>query len=104
MTIFDILRDIIKDKSGRLSNDPEFQTAFKSYMVCRYLSMDRRFVNCADYVNKYGGVLTKEQLYHLLVKIVPRHQKTYIQYISKSSTKRSKHKKAKVSDDFNDDY
>ena len=92
MTIFDCLKEIITHKKGNLTEDPEFKRSFNVFMICRYLSMDKRFANAAAHANSVQCVLTQEQMYRMLLSTVPRQQNAYIKYISKP-------KKKKVKDD-----
>ena len=52
-------------------------------MLCRYLSMDPRFVSIAVTANGLQTTLSSEQMYKFLVKTVPRQQRTFIKYISR---------------------
>lgn len=82
MNLFDILKDIIKDKTGKLKGE-EFNKNFSPFMISRYLSMDARFFEQARIANKYQSTLSKEQLYKLLTVSVPQSNKTFIKYIKK---------------------
>lgn len=83
MTLFDCLKDIITLKSGGLNNSPDFKKAFNVFMICRYLSMDKRFSAVAAEANRLQESLTQEQMYQYLLASVPRHRNSYIRYISK---------------------
>ena len=58
MTIFDILKDIIKDKSGTLIESSEFESAFNPFMIARYLSMRKSLMPYALWLNQYGTTLS----------------------------------------------
>ena len=88
LNIFNILNDIIRDKTGKLSSEPEFDKEFNIFMLARYLSMRRDLEVYADFLNKYGSVLSKENLYYYLLKNVPRSDQVFIKYISKPKKKK----------------
>ena len=89
MNLFDILNDIIRDKTGTLHHHEEFQQAWSSFMVIRYLSMDKQFINYARIANRLQMDLDSEQMYKFLVKTIPKRNKTWIKYISKPKKKES---------------
>ena len=85
MTIFDCLKDIIKDKTGTLDQQPDFKKSWSSFMVIRYLSMDKRFreVACkANELHKKG--MSSKQMYRYLIAAVPQNNRTWIRYIKKN--------------------
>jgi hypothetical protein len=88
LTIFNILNDIIRDKTGELVNNPEFDKEFNTFMLARYLSMRRDLEPFANYLNMYGSVLSKENLYHYLLKNIPKNDQVFIKYISKTKKKK----------------
>ena len=82
--MFDILADIIKHKTGELHKEEDFSKQFSTYMIIRYLSMDERFTEAAYIANQlHGGPMTQENMYKLLIKIVPQQKSHFIKYISK---------------------
>jgi hypothetical protein len=83
MNLFDILKDLIKEKSGTLCYEEGFDKAWNSYMVIRYLSMDKRFIRYANIANKIQMDLDSIQMYKFLIKIIPQNNNTWIKYISK---------------------
>jgi hypothetical protein len=90
MTIFDCLKDIITTKSQKLHLDPDFKKVWSSFMITRYLSMDKRFADLAFDINKYQMTLTSEQLYLTLCKIIPKQNNSFIKYISKPKKEKVK--------------
>lgn len=90
MNTFDILKDIITTKSGKLIEDPDFKKSFNNFMICRYLSMDRRFADQIAQINKLQLLLSSEEMYKYLVKVLPYQKSSFIKYISKP--KKSKEK------------
>jgi hypothetical protein len=88
LTIFNILNDVIRDKTGNLISEPEFEKDFNTFMLARYLSMRRDLEPFANYLNKYGSKLSKENLYHYLLKSIPQDNQVFIKYISKTKKKK----------------
>lgn len=88
MNMFDILADIIKHKKGNLHEEEDFAKNCNIYMIIRYLSMDKRFSDAAYVANQlHGPLMSQENMYKLLVKIVPRSNNHFIKYISKDKKK-----------------
>jgi hypothetical protein len=87
MSIFDILGDIIRDKTGNLCKDAEFDKAFIPFMVNRYLSMRPEFLETISECIRIGDKLSKEQYYKLLVSSIPRSNNAYCAYIKKTKNK-----------------
>ena len=83
MTIFDILKDVLVTKSGKLHEQSDFKKSWSSFMVVRYLSMDHKFIEYADIANKLQLTLSSKQMYLLLTKIIPKQRSSFIKYISK---------------------
>ncbi len=81
LKVYDIVRDIIADKTGALMDEPSFDREFSPYMVARYLSMRKEYVPFADWINIYGRVLPKTLLYRFLVRHVPRSGNGFVDYI-----------------------
>lgn len=78
--LFDILKDIKLYKKGNLLDSHEYEKAFDKFMVMRFLSMNDDICEIINYVNDIQDVLSKKQLYKLLIDIVPI-TKTYDPYI-----------------------
>lgn len=87
MTIFDILTDIIKNKTGKLYLQADFEKTYNPYMVDRYLSMRKDLVKYADFLNKYSKNMTHTNQYFYLVDNVPRSSNPFIKYIKKTKDK-----------------
>jgi hypothetical protein len=69
--LFDILNDIKIHKKGNLLDIPEYERAFDKFMIMRFLSMNDDICEIINYVNDFQDILSKKQLYKLLVEIVP---------------------------------
>lgn len=78
--IFDIINDIKTYKKGNLLDDAEYERAFDKFMVMRFLSMNDDNCEIVNYLNEMQDILTKKQLYKLLIDIVPI-TKSYDPYI-----------------------
>lgn len=78
--LFDIINDIKVYKRGNLLDAPEYERAFDKFMVMRFLSMNDDNCEIVNYVNDFQDILSKKQLYKLLVEMVPI-TKTYDPYI-----------------------
>lgn len=85
MNIFDILKDIISLKTGKLHLQPEFKKAFNKFIIIRYLSMDKRFEKIAEELNVYAiqKHITDEDFYLILTEKVPKNRNSFIKYIKK---------------------
>ena len=91
MTLFDILKDVIKEKKGDLHLDPEFDSAFNVFMLARFLSMRKDLIATAQWMNQYGCKMSKENAYRYLLANIPRSSNYFIKYIKK--LKKNKEKK-----------
>ena len=78
--IFDIIKDIKVYKKSDLLNANEYEKAFDKFMVMRFLSMNDDICEIINYVNDIQDILSKKQLYKLLIEIVPV-TKSYDPYI-----------------------
>jgi hypothetical protein len=83
MTMFDILNDVIRDKTGKLAGESTFEKDFNVFMVARYMSMRHDLAGYGDFINKYGKVLSKENIYYYLLDNIPKSKNCFIKYISK---------------------
>lgn len=81
MNIFEILKDVLHDKTGTLHKKPDFEKEFNTYMITRYLSMRKDLIEYSHILNAYGTVLSKENQYRLLTNIIPVKEHFFISYI-----------------------
>jgi hypothetical protein len=88
MNLFDCLKDIIVTKKGDLCDHPDFNRVWSNYMIARYLSMDTRFFEISQTVNRMQLSLPSETVYKFLVKNVPKQRSSYIKYITKPKAKK----------------
>ena len=84
MTIFDWLNEISYNKRPWSSFSNEDRESFNSYMVNRFISMKKDYIDFVNTIQKYP--IDKEILYNFYCKIVPK-RKTFFRYIKpKKST------------------
>ena len=78
MTIFDWLNEISYNKRPWSSFSNEDRESFNSYMVNRFISMKKDYIDFVNTIQKYP--IDKEILYNFYCKIVPK-RKTFFRYI-----------------------
>lgn len=83
MNLFDCLKDIIVTKRGDLNDHPDFSKVWSNYMIARYLSMEPKFLEISQIVNRMQGHQDDETVYKFLVKNIPKQRSSFIKYISK---------------------
>ena len=90
MTIYDILKDIICDKTEMLHYDKDFKKVFQRFMVIRYLSMDTRYEDLAIELNQLSKnkYISDDDLYIYLSRKIPKSKNYYIDYIAKPKVKK----------------
>jgi len=81
MTIFDIIKDVLKEKTGNLIYKEDFGKVFNVYMLARYFSMRVELIPYAQWLNQYGHLMTKENAYKFLVQTVPKTNNCFIKYL-----------------------
>jgi NACalpha-BTF3-like transcription factor len=85
VTMFDYLSDITVNKRGNVfERDPEMKQ-FNSFMILRFLSMDEGYLPTINSLNEFQDSLTKQELYGLLLKIIPRSRK-FLKYPKQESS------------------
>ena len=80
MTIFDILKDIVTNKTGTLHLQEDFEDQFQLYVLMGFLSTVPKNLPCCEYINKYGDNVTKVALYKILVAGIPYARTSYLKY------------------------
>lgn len=80
ITMFDICKDILKFKTGNCLDTEDGKKAFVPFMILKILSMNAEICPMLNSIEPYAQVLTKEQLYELLLHLVPRDNR-YHPYI-----------------------
>jgi hypothetical protein len=88
LDLFAILNDINLTKSFALQKDPDFQKAYDSFMVNRFLSMSPETVFEANYMNRYHSL--PKNIQYLFLSDVIEKKKRFLQYIKADKDKESK--------------
>lgn len=75
--VWEIVDDILVDKTGTLLDDPSYEKDFNAFLIIRYLSMNPSLLPYCNYLNKLHDIrgqksISKKQFYKLMVKLVPR--------------------------------
>jgi hypothetical protein len=82
------IHDIAVQKSGQLLDFPENELSFNSYIVQRIISMYSPnicfIIN--ETTNKKLSQLSKEQVYKLLIDIIPKQKNSFTKYFKKDKT------------------
>lgn len=87
-TIFDWVKNIIKDKKPWSSFTSDEHKIFNSFMVNKILSMNVKYLDIVNYVQKLN-IKDNKKLYELYCFIIPQSKNTYSPYV-KSKTKKYK--------------
>lgn len=81
-TIFDIVNDIKWEKTGKCLDTEDGKQAFLSFLVIKILSLDPDICERLNFCQKYIEILDKEQMYKLLLAVVPK-KKSFEKKITK---------------------
>lgn len=87
MTIFNILDNILKNKSyidlEKHVNDASFNSVYNIFMICRWLSMSNKEVVKVLSENQHllDRISNKELHYKTLIKLIPRQKSSFLKYI-----------------------
>ncbi len=82
--LFDIINDIKWNKTGTLLDKEDYEKAFNNFIVMRMLAQNAEACEWVNMINEYQQVLTKKQLYKLLIEIIPK-AKTYDGFVKSES-------------------
>ncbi len=81
---FDCMSDLLlKLSNGNLYKSNDFDKHFSSYMICRYLSMNKTLLPYAEYLNTVQMILDKKSFYQLAYSLIPKQKTSFIRYIKK---------------------
>lgn len=69
--LWKIVDDIKIHKNGSLLDNPKYEKEFNAFLILRALSMDESLIDYANIANEFQGVLSKKEMYKLLIEIVP---------------------------------
>lgn len=81
----DFISDIVCEKQGNLFEYPENELFFNSFLIQRIISMySPQLCNIInETTNKKISVLSKEEIYKLLITIIPRQKNSFTKYFKK---------------------
>lgn len=79
--VFSWINEITFSKKPWESYSQEQQDVFEPYIILRFLSMNRDYIEIINYIQSVP-LLTKEQYYKILCEFIPRN-KTWNKYIKK---------------------
>jgi len=82
-----ILHAIKVTKNENLLDDDDLKKEFNPYMVIQWLSMNMDNCELLTFIDSFYSKLNKEQLFKLLVAIIPARGKTFDPYISAKKKK-----------------
>lgn len=89
-TIFDFLEDIFSRKTNWDSFDQSERKEFSSYMINKWISMDKNYLPVINYLQRYTiGILSPREVYKLYVDLFPK-TKFYVKYVKSNAEKNSK--------------
>ena len=73
MTIFDWINQILVHKKPWDSFDESEQKKFSSFIINRWLSMDKEFIEIVNYFQKYSiGTLESREVYKWYCEVLPK--------------------------------
>jgi len=84
MTLFDWLKEITEKKSEWSYFSEEDKKSWNTYMILKFLSMNKDYIEFIDQFQKYN-TLTPEHVYIVLKNVIPK-AKVWLKFV-KSSTK-----------------
>ena len=88
MTIFDWINQILVHKKPWDSFDESEQKKFSSFIINRWLSMDKEFIEIVNYFQKYSiGTLESREVYNLYCEVLPKG-KRFNKYIKGKKDKK----------------
>ena len=86
-TIFDFLKAIIDTKPNWDTFGPEQRKVFNIYMIHKFLSMNPKYIDIANYIQKLN-IQDPKKLYEVYCFMIPQSKNTYSPYI-KSTVKKT---------------
>jgi hypothetical protein len=75
--VWEIVDDILVDKTGTLLDDAVYEKDFNAFLIIRYLSMNPMLLPYCNYLNRLHDMrgqksISKKQFYKLMVKLIPK--------------------------------
>ena len=94
VSMYDVNLDImLKLSGGKLHLADNFSKVFSPFLLCRYISMNKRYIEHACTLNTISssGVLSPEEFYKLAYRIMPESDEKFVaKYIKKDKDKKMK--------------
>ena len=88
MTIIDWMNQVLIHKDSWESFSETDQKTFSSFMINRWLSMDKEFIEVVNYFQKYAiGILESREVYNFYKNILPKG-KRFNRYIKSKLDKK----------------
>ena len=88
MTIVEWMNQVLVHKELWESFSESDQKSFSSYMITKWLSMDKEFIEIVNYFQKYAiGTLNNREVYKFYCEVLPRG-KRYNKYIKNRKSKK----------------
>ena len=78
LKLFDHLNNLTTEKKEFDPNNDEQASSYSPYMINRFVSMDKSYLNLVNEVNQYD--LPKEVHYNFFLKVLPK-RKHYFKYM-----------------------
>lgn len=71
--LFDVLKDIKVSKQGNMLDveGSEYESQYNNFIALRFLSMNENLCPLVNEVNHLQDVLTKKEMYKLLIELIP---------------------------------
>lgn len=85
-SVFDFVKAIIDTKQSWESFTPEQQKQFNKFMVNKVLSMNRKYIDVVNYVQKLN-IENNKKIYDVYCWMIPQSKNTYSQFIKAASKK-----------------
>jgi hypothetical protein len=92
--IFDHLKNITTDKSDYLGDE-----GWGKWMVQRYLSMNRDYIEAVNIIQVHSWQMPNERLYKVYKDIIPKNN-VYLKYIKASKKKEYKEEEVEAISDY----
>ncbi len=84
--LFDHIKHIItmQDKDYFSKLDESSLKTFNVFMIQRVLSMNPDWIDIIAFINKYYGVIDKEQYYKMIISLIPKQKNYFYPYAKKN--------------------
>lgn len=103
--MYEIVTDIcMKYSDGKLCDFENFDKVFSKFLLCRYLSMRKSFIEYSNYLNILNSkdILDNKQFYKLAYNLIPKQSNAFIKYIKKAAKSKELNKDEQINN-FNSD-